>query len=1103
MRSGRYVPRKIADTAVDGNKYFDATGWKKWLIFVKNFYKNYNCPSSASNAFGQSLIEPVFVNKKCDNRPYIKVRLIDRDIVGLLDSGANASVVGSEGLKIISLCGIRITQSFSRHVITADGTRQNVVGVVDLPIFVNESCRILRALVVPRLRHAFIFGSDFCRKFNLRIDFKHNAWEVRDNDNFEVNVVNAIDPVSLEKEVSTRHNFTACQAQQTDDVITLFKNLNRDGNIGRTNKLVHHIETGDATPIKQRQYLLSPYMLSHLNKELDKMLELGVVEPSESAWSSPVLLVKKKDDTYRFCFDGRKLNSVTKKDSYPLPFVDRILNMLRDARYISSIDLRSAFWQIPLDNESKEKTAFAVPGRGLYHFTVLPFGLSNAAQVQQRLMDAVFGPALEPHIFVYLDDIIITSKTFEEHIELLKEVASRLNNANLSVNISKCEFFRKSLKYLGFIVDELGLRTDPGKVAAMVNFPQPSNTTEIKRFVGMCSWYRRFVPHFSSLVAPINDLIKSKKKGNKIFWTAKAEDAFLKIKQALVTAPILSSPDFSRKFIIQCDASDAGLGCVLTQEQDGEEKVIAFASRSLSSCERKYSVTERECLAVVFAVEKFRPYIEGVSFTVITDHYSLLWLNRMKDPTGKLARWSVKLQQFDFDLQHRKGKFNVVPDALSRSPIDVEIEAVEEIITLAIDLPVDDEFYSEMRRNILKDPDSYPQWLVEDGYVFKYVPNKLPIKSNVSDWKYLVPEKQRARILEFCHDAPTAAHLGYAKTLDRVTLSYYWPKMRRDIYRYIKSCKVCGAQKAPNKARIGFMGKGKDVSFPWQVISIDIVGPLPRSSKGFSYILVVTDLFTKYTLINPMRKALASTITRFVENEVFLVYGVPQYVISDNGKQFVSSLFKNLCNEYKVQKILYTALYHPQANPVERYNRTINTAIRSYISDSHKKWDAEISKIAFALRTAVSDVTGYSPVFLNFGRVVPCRGDYYNNLSDPNKQELSCADPKQYLQTLDKLRDIYTGVKERLRAAHDKNSKSYNLRKRDTQFFVGDFVWKRNKVLSNAAQDFAGKLAPRYTLCKVKKKISRLIYDLVNEDGSGAGRWHVKDLKPYYNEAPD
>jgi hypothetical protein len=455
-------------------------------------------------------------------------------------------------------------------------------------------------------------------------------------------------------------------------------------------------------PIKQRPYWWSPYMLAEVNKEIDRMLENNVISPSDSPWSSPILLVKKSSGEYRLCFDGRRLNAVTKRDSYPLPRVDRILSMLRGAKYISSIDLKNAFWQIPLDSESRPKTAFAIPGRGLFHFNVLPFGLTNAAQRQQCLMDRIFGPELEPHVFVYLDDLIIIAPTFEKHVQVLREVIRRLRDAKLTVNAKKCQLFRSSLKYLGFIVDEHGLGTDPDKVAAMVSYPVPKTSTEIKRFVGMCSWYRRFIPHFSTLMSPINALLTGKRKRQKTEWTPEAQEAFQKIKDALVSAPVLSSPDFSKPFVIQTDASNTGLGAVLTQDLDGDERVIAYASRSLTKAERNYSVTERECLAVLFALEKFRPYVEGTHFTIVTDHYSLLWLNRMKDPAGKLARWSVKLNQFSFDLVHRKGKLNVVPDALSRLP--AEIAAVDIDSFLGVNLNDLDESYTRLRDNIIANP---------------------------------------------------------------------------------------------------------------------------------------------------------------------------------------------------------------------------------------------------------------------------------------------------------------------------------------------------------------------------------------------------------------
>jgi hypothetical protein len=413
-----------------------------------------------------------------------------------------------------------------------------------------------------------------------------------------------------------------------------------------------------------------------------------VIESSSSPYCSPVLLVRKAQGEYRFCFDGQRLNEVTKHDSYPLPRIDRILSLLRDAQYISLLDLRKAFWQIPLAEGSREKTAFAIQGRGLFQFKVVPFGLRNSAQTQQRLMDAIFGPQFEPNIFVYLDDLIITTSDFESHCALLREVLERLKKANLTVNIEKSKFFQTWLKYLGYVIDFARIRTDPDKVAAMTSYRRPNTTTEIKRFVGLCSWYRRFIADFSTLIAPINELLKGRQKRQKIHWLAAAETSFRKIKEALSSAPVLISPDFTKPFVVQCDASDVGIGGVLTQEIQGEEKIVCFASRTLNRAERNYSVTERECLAVIFCVEKFRPYVEGTKFTVIMDHHSLLYLFRMKTPTGRLARWILRLQQFTFDIVHRKGRCNVVPDALSRG-VQMTDDEPEPKLTL-VDLDPED-----------------------------------------------------------------------------------------------------------------------------------------------------------------------------------------------------------------------------------------------------------------------------------------------------------------------------------------------------------------------------------------------------------------------------
>lgn len=536
----------------------------------------------------------------------------------------------------------------------------------------------------------------------------------------------------------------------------------------------------------------------------------------------------------------------------------------------------------------------------------------------------------------------------------------------------------------------------------------------------------------------------------------------------------------------------------MTQNIDGQEHVIAYASKSLSRSERNYSVCERELLSILYCIDKFRPYVEGTRFTVITDHYSLLWLNNLKNPTGKLARWAVRLRQYSFDLVHRKGSSNVVADALSRIPPEATCSVKSPEVSI-LEFPLDnlDDWYTSLRAKVLQNPDLYPQWRVEDNLLFKYVSSKLPMETNAQEWKLLVPKSQRTAVIISCHDPPTCAHFGFYKTFSRVQENYYWPKMRQDILKYVRACKICQSQKIANTPRMGLMGSEKHVKYPFQIIAVDIMGPFPRSSKGNSYLLVVGDWFTKYTLLFPMRQATSQNIVKFMENQVFLVFGVPQFIICDNGTQFASRVFKKLADTYQVQKIWFSPRYAAQCNFVERNNQTVGTAIRCYVVE-HKDWDQELPKIQQAVNTAKHEVTGFTPAFLTFARHIPLSGKYYGQITSTADIELLPGERDTYVEGLTSLSQIFAEVRNKIHSAYQRNAATYNLRKRDFSFEAGDKVWRRNKVLSDAAIKFAAKLAPKYVLCTVRRKISRLVYALQNTDGSDAGEWHIKDLKPYF-----
>lgn len=1023
-------------------------------------------------------LNPLFITKPNDNRPYLKVKIFDQDILALVDSGSTSSVLGSLGLPLLSKFRLPISYEDRLSVTTADGQVQELLGHVEVPISLNNVRKNLKILLIPSVKHSLILGMDFLNQFKVNVNFVDLSYKLEN-----ICVINTIQPFS---------DLNPIQQLELEKVKDLFKSISPTDRLGLTHLITHSIDTGTAKPICQRQYPLSPVMQQHLNKQVDEMLEKGIIQPSKSPWCSPLWLVEKRSGEYRVCFDGRKLNDVTVSDQYPMPLIDSILNKLRDARYLSSVDLKQAFFQIPLEAESRPKTAFAVYGKGLFEFKVMPFGLSNSPKTMVRLMDMVIGPSLEPYCFVFLDDIIVATPDFETHVKVLTSVYQRLKEARLTVNWEKCEFCRPSLKFLGFVVDQEGLRTDPEKVSAILNYPTPKSTTEVRRLIGLVSWYRRFIKDFASISAPISGLLQGRKKGQSITWTEEAEGAFGMIKEALTTAPVLASPDFTKRFIIQCDASDYGVGAVLYQESEGIEHPIAYASKTLTKTQRNYSVTEKELWAVIFGIEKFRGYVMGTEFTVVTDHASLKWLSNLSSPSGRLARWLMRISQFKFEVVHRKGALNVVADALSRS---IPETSVLDLTTLK-----PDKWYLGMIQKVEKCPEDYPSFQVKNNILYKHIFSNHQVISNTTDWKIVIPVPNRIEILQKYHDDVTAGHFGMSKTLHRILELYYWPNIRKDVCKYVRKCAVCASSKSSNLPRAGLMGSYRNINFPFQMVSADLLGPYPRSKNGNSYLLVVVDWFTKYVLVHPLPKATTKAIVKFIENQLFLVYGVPQVFCCDNGSQFISKDFKALMEKYKVQRIFYNAKYHAQVNHTERINRSIITCIRSYIFDNHKEWDMNIYQISQAIRLAQHDSTGISPAFLVFARNVPISGDYYGSVAENEQSFPKVSEKSQRLTDCQEMPKLFVEVRKRLYDAYLRNANQYNLRKREVRFRVGDKVWKKNYTLSSAPHDYSAKLAPKYIPCVVNKVLSGLVYNLKDLDGNGLGNWHVKDLKSAYSK---
>jgi transposase InsO family protein len=696
---------------------------------------------------------------------------------------------------------------------------------------------------------------------------------------------------------------------------------------------------------------------------------------------------------------------------------------------------------------------------------------------------------------------------------ILEEVLKRLREAGLKINFDKCNWCRKSLVYLGHLIDGRGISVDPEKVNAIVNLPLPKTKTQLKSVLGMFSFYRRFLKDYSTVAAPLHHLLK---KNIRWHWANSQHMAYCKLKSMLIEAPILTTPDYDQVFKIHCDSSDYGLGGVLTQGDGPDEKVIAFISRTLSPCERKRHTTERELMAVLFAVQKFRQYIEGYKFEIITDHAALVWLHNHTNPSSKMMRWALELQQYDYTVTHRAGKEHYVPDALSRVPLPPRDNKYEEsseegsVVSLCDGNPVlkCDSFLprtlqpsSDLKCNILISTESEEyqslidkiKELPEKYSQYSIVDNKIYFKSHVTDPARLyIASPDRNAILYECHDDPLAGHVGVFKTYKKIAVNYYWPNMYQTVKAYVNKCVICQTCKYSTTVPYGQMGAGFIPNGPWKVISTDIC-EFVRSSKGHRYLLAFIDNFTKYIELIPMRDATTKNVRDAFQKYVLFRWGTPKFVHMDNGAQYRSALFTDICKEFDI-KMSYTPVYHPQANKTERLNRVIKTMVRSYLKDNHRKWDENIDKVMFAINTSVHNVTGFTPYYLNHGREADVPSSL-KHVIDQSNDEIEDVAVKDYSKIMESLKDVYVIVRDNLCKAHAVTKHSYNLRHKPMNYKIGDQVWKKNIVQSNAAKYFSAKLAPihvgPYTVTEV---VSPVIVKLSSSKGN-IGFWHIKDLK--------
>lgn len=880
--------------------------------------------------------------------------------------------------------------------------------------------------------------------------------------------------------------------------------------IGFSTAVQHGIDTKDHPPIKTAVRRLPYCHQNTVDDEIEWLLEKGIIEPSTSPWSAPIVMVRKKDGTHRMCIDYRNLNSVTRKDNFPIPRIDDILDSLSGNEFFSTLDLYSGFWQMPVSPTDAEKTAF-VTHKGLFQFTRLPMGLCNAPASFQRLMSIVLGKMLGEYCLCYLDDIIVLGTSFHEHLENLERVLKRLKEYGLTLKPKKCELFTRQVNFLGHVVSREGVSVDDQKIEAIKNWPVPSCKIELRAFMGLAGYYRRFIKDFAGIAVPLFRL-----SGEVPFsWDQECQGAFDTLKRLLCTTPVLSYPQFGKdsgRFILDTDASNFALGGVLSQEIEGEERVIAYGSKTMNKAERNYCATRKELLAVVYFCTMFRPYLLGRQFVVRTDHASLTWLKNLKDPEGQLARWILKLQDYDFEIVHRAGHLHRNADALSRNPRHqgnntcpactvnaVTVDPSDARRTSSWSLQHDQELDHDVqvlrvsleagRSPSHDERNALSSW----GHKLAKKLDDLSVRGSCmgfnrrDKWLPVVPPCTVSRILKSLHEDLGGGHLGTSKLTSKVEERFWWPDYRNDILSFVAGCRVCSISKNPPKKAEAELHPIK-TSRPFQIVAADIVGPLPMTPGGHSYILVLIDLFTKWVELAPLKDQTTASTTSAILNLWISRYGVPERVHTDQGSNFVSSSFESFCRNLGMQHTCSSPL-HPQGNgQVERFNRTLKSLLKTHVIQEFT-WDEVLPECLMAYRSSKQESTKFSPFQLMFG----------DSMSLPiDNEERRHDDPLRpgalFLQLKEKLYNLHREASQNATQAKARQKESHDQHINRRQYEEGDAVWLYSPV-ANLSRKFVRPWRGPYQILEVLPPVNYRIRFWGRREGNTMVVHHNR-LKP-------
>lgn len=1062
------------------------------------------------------LEEDVGKEKKTRTRCYVaNITLSGVQTQALIDTGAEITCISEEyyrkneivwkHLPLLPLSGVIVKGAIP-------GRATKLSKQIYLEVAITGATFQAIFLVVPHLSRACIIGIDLLDKLKTHIDLvqhwlvfkelkghptlllsKDGPIEEECNQSKEVNQVSSTSSINslltwteLEEIVDTLNLKSDTTKTKLKETLWKYRDVFQK-KPGRLKDYFHELKIKNDKPFISRSYPIPISYREAVQEEIDRMLDMNIIQRSNSPYINPLVPVKKKDGSIRLCLDARKLNDLMIEDWECPETAEVLFQGCSGVEKMSTLDLTSSFWQIQLHPASRKYTAFQHRGK-TYEFKVVPFGLKTSTAALVRGLDQALR-GIGEQVIVFIDDILLKSDSEAEHLEHLEQLLRRLKEVNLTINLKKSRFLQEQVKFLGFILTTKGIQPDPEKVQGIRDFPTPKNIKQLRGFLGLVNFYTRFSEKHAETIVPLLALLK---KGAKWNWTEQDQNYFERVKSQFGNEVLLTYPRPDQKYYLETDASHYALGAILYQvDEEGYKNIVSLASRTLKGAELSYFTTEKELLAIIRALNKFRTYVLGSKLILRTDHKALSFLKTCRFGNARLTRWTLAIQDYDVDIQHCAGKDNVAADVLSRMHpsrqwvrSDNEEVVTVNWITHKCSLDLQNKLKNlEVTQSLDEDIIAIKKLLErgEPSKRFKLYEDIVYRKNENRERIYLPLETFKALAWE-CHTA--YGHIGPYKVYCILNETFYYPKALKLLRQTLRECDSCQRNKIPTTT-LPLHQQAVVSEAPLDLISIDFLGPLPKSKYACEYLLVMMDTFSKYTKLYPLKKATCTAAITKLDHFIREV-GKPRRVLSDRGTQFTSKRWKESLQQREIQGIL-TSIRHPQANMVERVNRELARFYRTFLdTDSHKKWVSITPRIEAILNESYHDTIGMSPHEALKGK----RPERFWNELIP----IHWRDPE--LEEQERINIIW----ERIKTKGEKRMERKNKNKENYLYKEGQMVLVKACNISNAASGRIAKFMALYEgPYRVQERTSLNTYVLHHpHNGKERGHYHAQDMKPYW-----